>query len=169
MHHELAIHKGLNDDAAECCRLWSNGMWYLTAEWSGDPSGDLSGDLVAVRAARKGTSGEQVTESTKQMGRKWWKNENRAQDCNNKSLSFPRLKQQFTKEFLSPLTPPQQAPSTHSYPSKPWWQNKLIPLLPDQKGNRNLTLTSLTITLMAHSKEIPHQSSMEIDPRAGPS
>jgi len=62
-YHELAIHKELNGDAAECCGLQSDGMWYLTAEWSGEPSGDLSGDLVAVRAARKGTSGERVTES----------------------------------------------------------------------------------------------------------
>jgi len=44
--------------AVECCRLRSDGMRYLTAEWSGDPSGDLSGDLVVVQAARKGTSGE---------------------------------------------------------------------------------------------------------------
>jgi len=28
-------------------------------------SGDLSGDLVTVRAAREGTSGERVTESVK--------------------------------------------------------------------------------------------------------
>jgi len=45
-------------------------MWYLTAEWSGDLSGGLSGDLVVVQAAREGTSWEQVTKNTKRVGGK---------------------------------------------------------------------------------------------------
>jgi len=57
-------------------------MWYLTPEWSGDPSGDFSGDLVVVRAAHEGTSGEQVTENAKRVGRKGGKWKNKAQDCN---------------------------------------------------------------------------------------
>jgi len=54
----------------------------LTAEWSSDPSGDLSGDWVVVQAVHEGMSGEQVTKSAKQVGGKWWKMKNRAQDHN---------------------------------------------------------------------------------------
>jgi len=81
----------------------------------------------------------------------------------NKHLSFPKLKQQFTKESLFLLIPPQQALFTPNYPFKPQWQNKSTPLL---QGNRNQILTLSTITPMAHSKEILHLSLTETDPKA---
>ena len=87
----------------------------------------------------------------------------------NKHLSFPKSKQQFTKESLFPLTLSQQALSNPSYPFKPQWQNKSTLLLRDQKDNNNLTLMSLTTIATAHLKETPHPSSMETDPKAGPS